>query len=265
MSIQLLATDMDDTLLRADGTLSKRNQEALAAVARRGIKVVLASGRRPRSMQATYEKIGMPMPLVALNGAVALDDRGQTIYERLIEPELAKEVVRYARKMDKYCQIFQDDDYFFQEHCKWSACYKSVGSHGGQAVGPLDEFIQGGVQNILIHDTAQVIENLLPLASAEFKNRLLVLISRPVYLEFNHLEANKGDALAAVCAHYGIERNSVMACGDALNDETMIRFAGIGVAVGNARKELRDIADYIAPTVDEDGFAVAVEKFILNT
>jgi hypothetical protein len=87
--------------------------------------------------------------------------------------------------------------------------------------------------------------------------------TNPEYLEFYHLEANKGTALAALAAHYGIDRELTLAFGDNYNDSAMLKWAGCGVAVANAQDEVRELADWISPlTNDESAVADAIEKLV---
>jgi Cof subfamily protein (haloacid dehalogenase superfamily) len=95
-----------------------------------------------------------------------------------------------------------------------------------------------------------------------FKGKIHFTVSKPNFLEISDAAVNKGAALAFLAEKHGIPRSDVMAIGDSLNDLEMIRYAGIGVAMGNARPELIKEADYVTGTNEEDGVAQAIEKFI---
>jgi hydroxymethylpyrimidine pyrophosphatase-like HAD family hydrolase len=110
----------------------------------------------------------------------------------------------------------------------------------------------------------EVCDRLHPAWKAHFDGRLQIVRSHRLFVEGNPLDVSKGRALAFVAGCLGVPREATIAVGDNDNDRTMIEWAGLGVAMGNAPAELQAVADYVAPPVDEDGAAEVLERFVLH-
>lgn len=117
---------------------------------------------------------------------------------------------------------------------------------------------------IMFVDEPEVLENLIEHLSDDFKSRYNIFRSAGFYLEVIHPEASKGKAVHHLADKLGLTRDEVMCLGDHENDRDMIEYAGLGVAMGNAIDSIKEIANFVTTTNNEDGVAVAVEKFVLN-
>jgi hypothetical protein len=132
----------------------------------------------------------------------------------------------------------------------------------------VDDLIAGLEKNeamkimAISHDEKQLLDMEGKL-KASYGDRLHITRSKPYFLEVMHCEANKAKALEVIARHYGIERQEVMAIGDSYNDLEMIEWAGLGVAMGNAFKSIKDAADFVTASNDEEGVAEALRKFVL--
>jgi Cof subfamily protein (haloacid dehalogenase superfamily) len=115
----------------------------------------------------------------------------------------------------------------------------------------------------ITHDENQLLdmERILKL---NYGDNLYITRSKPYFLEVMHCEANKAKALEVIALHYGIDRQEVMAVGDSYNDMEMIEWAGLGVAMGNAFEAVKDIADYVTASNEEEGVAEALRLFVLK-
>ncbi len=124
--------------------------------------------------------------------------------------------------------------------------------------------LAGDPQKLVFINDADVSEQLLVDLTARFGGQLQVVQSFPLYVELTHREASKGKAVEWLASHWGVPRQEVMAIGDQGNDCSMIEWAGLGVAMGNAVASVKAIADWVAPSAQEDGAAVAIERFALG-
>lgn len=121
-----------------------------------------------------------------------------------------------------------------------------------------------GVEKILLMGEESALDQLAPVLRQCYGEKVHITKSKPCFLEITDSSVNKGVALAALAEHFGIDRSEVMAIGDSFNDLEMINYAGLGVAMGNARPEIKEQADIVTATNEEDGVAEAIERYVLS-
>lgn len=262
MAIKLFISDLDDSLLRDDQTIGARTERALEKLAGRGVKIALASGRMYAAMQRYVKQLGITAPAIALNGAMIVDTvTGVPISRTYIAPELAGEALEELARRGLYAQSYDEERYYFEHECEFSRYYAHVlGVNGVETGRPLTDCVPKRVPKLLTINTPERTRELLPLLKEKFAGRLEVAISKPMYIELTNPAANKGAALERLCGLLGIKPSEAMACGDGLNDLGMIRMAGLGVAVGNARESVRAQADVVCAPNDEEGIARLIER-----
>ncbi len=262
MAIKLFISDLDDSLLRDDQTIGARTERALRALAERGVTIALASGRMYSAMRRYVAQLGVSAPAITLNGAMIVDTAtGAPLDRRFIPRELAREALELFERMGLYAQSYDEQGYFFSHECEFSRYYARVSGVQGVETGrPLSESVGELSPKIVVINTPERTRELLPEIRARFEGRLEVAISKPMYIELTHPDANKGAALGRLCGLVGVEPREVMACGDGLNDLGMIRLAGLGVVVANAREEVRAQADVVCPSNQDEGIAQLIER-----
>ncbi len=266
--IQLLAIDLDDTLLTEELTISKENQRALRAAEDAGVKVLLASGRTLFSMRSYSRDLGLwerEGYLIANNGATVVGTRkGETLLQKPIEPAVGLDVWEIIRKYGLTMQYYGDGEIFCsapspytEEDCRLTGqVWHQVTPFATALSTPRVKFVVPG-------DPA-----LLPKVETELKKHIgekaNIFTSKPYFLEILRRDADKGTALKFVAEELSIPRHQVMAIGDSMNDYGMIKWAGTGVAVANAVEAVQKIADSIT-TKDHQHNAVAeaIDNFIL--
>lgn len=267
MAIKLFISDLDDSLLRDDQTIGERTERALHALKERGVIIALASGRIYPAMRRYVAQLGVTAPAVAFNGAMIVDTAtGAPIDRTFIDADLAREALEVCEKMGLYVQSYDEQGYFFEKKCEYSDYYERVsGVRGGELGRPASECVTGSMPKIVTINTPERTQELLPVLKERFKGRLDVSISKPMYIEMTHPDANKGAALYRLCNILGVKPNEVMACGDGLNDLGMIKMAGLGVVVANARQAVRDHADIVCASNADEGIAQLIESMIAQT
>lgn len=267
MAIKLFISDLDDSLLRDDQTIGERTERALHALEERGVTIALASGRIYSAMRRYVNQLGVTAPAVAFNGAMIVDTATGTPIDRtFIDADLACEALKECEDMGLYVQSYDEQGYFFERQCEFSRYYERVsGVAGGELGKPASECVTGPMPKIVTINTPERTQELLPVLKERFKGRLDVSISKPMYIEMTHPDANKGAALARLCRMLNVKPNEVMACGDGLNDLGMIELAGLGVVVGNARQAVRDHADIVCASNADEGIAQLIESMTANT
>jgi len=266
MPYRLIVSDMDDTLLNERGLLSPATIEAIEAARAAGAELVLASGRMPCAMRAFSKQLGVTLPMIAYNGAELIDPNTDEIIYRLhVSTELSLELIRYCEELGLHVQAY-DGDYFLTPVDNEKAREYRDSVYGVALMRvtdkPLSECVTWSQPKLLAITEPGETVALLEKINAKFGDRLVSGISRPQYIESISPEAGKERALRELCSQLNIAPEEVIAFGDGQNDAGMIRFAGLGVAVANAREEVRAQADLVAPSNHEDGVAQVIMQLL---
>ena len=264
MPIQMIASDLDETLLNKRAELTPRTVSALRRAMGAGVRVVLASGRMVKAMAAYAAEIGVNAPVIAFNGALIYDlNSKEAIEAREIAPEDARLVARAAEELGVHVQAFTREEYYFERENVQSERYaRGIGGIVGVPVGaPLSEWIDVPLCKLLLIAEPPVAADLARALPPRFSGRVEVALSRPNYLECTAAGVTKGAALETLSMRLGISQAEVAAFGDNENDLSMIRWAGHGYAVENAPPHVRAEA-LPAPASDLDGVAQVIERFL---
>lgn len=266
MNYKLIVTDLDDTLLRDDQTLSDRSIETIRKAMARGVRVTIATGRMFPSALPYAQALGLTGPMLCCQGAQIADiETGRSIRETVVPMALALEALRFAEARGLYVQYYSPEEYFFERECGESQYYARVAGVTGRALGRrCSDALDFEPIKLLIIADPTLIRQAYAEATELFGSRMAVAISKSNYLEFTHPDANKGAAVAELAGLLGLANDDVMACGDALNDLPMLRFAGLGVAVANGDEHVKAQANAVTDSNEDDGVAKAIEKYVLT-
>ncbi|HSF26089.1 MAG TPA: HAD family hydrolase [Actinomycetes bacterium] len=264
---RLVATDLDGTILRTDGTVSARTVAALRDAEARGLTVVLVTGRPPRWMGPVVEALGHTGLAVCANGALVLDlhhgDPGTVVAEQTIEVAVLTEVVAALRRVEPTLAFgVEYADGFVHE---------STYQPGATAVGPtvprpvdLDALLSrpavkllakhpDGDPDVLLQMAREVLGDVVEMTHSSRDGALL---------EISAVGVSKASALAALCAERGLGADEVVAFGDMPNDLPMLAWAGTSYAMANAHRDVLAAVPRHAPSNDDDGVAVILERFL---
>lgn len=267
MAIRLVAMDLDDTLLRDDWTISPRVVKAIQRAQAQGVKMTIATGRMPISTRPYAEQLALDVPVITYHGAMIQQAlSGDILFRRVIPSALATEIVQDVAGRGVYAQIYLKDRVITPELNDWSREYERI---SGVRIEQEDLSIllsqePEGVEKILLMAKESELDQLSPLLRQLYGKKVHLTKSKPCFLEMTDCSVNKGVALAALAERLGIAREDVMAIGDSYNDLEMIKYAGLGVAMGNARPEIQEQADIITASNEEDGVAEAIERYVLT-
>jgi len=257
--------DLDDTLLRDDLTISGFTVRVLQALHSKGFHIIAASGRSQFSMKPYIDQLACVSGYISCNGAEIWDGVShRLIHQELFSADLAVEIARFAEKHACYAQVYEGNCFYYNQHGPWADRYASATRLTGVYVGKLSEYIHEPRNKILLIDQEQKISDMYASALDQFSGRASVTCSKPVYLEFNPLNAVKGNALESLCAYLGIQPDDAVAFGDSLNDLSMLRRAGRGVMVSNGWEQIRPFCDDVCRSNNEDGPAHYLNELFLN-
>lgn len=268
MTIRLIAVDLDDTLLRHDLSISERSMHAINQARARGILVTVATGRVTRTSLRYVSQLQINIPFISSNGAMIQEAlTGEILYRKMMDSGMVSNVIRRMQEEEMHSQIYLGEKIYTNGTTNpwvedWHQ-HTTMQPEKGDLLALLAQAPEGVEKVVSIHEPAWLYEK-YQLLKTIFAGRIHITLSKPHFMEMNHPEVNKGTAVAYLAQRHGIPREEIMVIGDSLNDLEMIRYAGIGVAMGNAREEVKGEADYVTGTNNEDGVAQAIEKFALN-
>lgn len=271
MSIKLITTDLDGTLMSPDHlTVTDRTITALKNAHNKGIKIAIATGRPMSIIGNVIDQIPFVDYVIQSNGACVYDrNENKNIYENLIPFDTVKKLIEYFLQKDIYFDVSYQGESHYQlgteEH--FSSTFlpsdfieevmKTMKGHNGLA-----EFLNGnGVEKFTLYDIDK--EDFDKFKEILLSFKLCVSSSIRDSLEATEINTNKGTAVAGICEAIGITANEVMTFGDAGNDCPMLEFAEYSFAMGNATEECKKSAKFIAKSNAEDGLALEVEKYCL--
>ncbi|QHT62765.1 HAD family phosphatase [Paenibacillus lycopersici] len=266
MDYKLIAIDIDDTLLTDDIIVTPGTKAALAAAIERGIFVTLATGRMFPSAKKIAKQIELNVPIITYQGSMVktlLDE--QVLYERYVPQDAAKELMAFCEANDLHLQLYINDILYVREDNEKARDYSNLSKIPFVVEPDFEKLIdQPSAKMLMIDDPArldEMAEKLAPLIG----DRVHITKSKAHYLEVTHKEGTKGHAIAFMAEHIGCTLDEVIAIGDSWNDHEMIEAAGLGVAMGNALPKLKEIAQFVTKSNNEEGVKHVIDKFILHT
>jgi HAD superfamily hydrolase (TIGR01484 family) len=262
VAIRLVATDLDGTIVRSDGTISARTADALRAAEERGLAVVLVTGRPPRWMAEVAEATGHTGVAICANGALLYDLHTETIVrEQLLDPEQLRLIATRLREAVpgllfavEYGMDFAHEPGY--EH-GWEIGVPEV------RIGPPDTILDRPAAKLLARHPTLHPDELLALAVRLLGGAATVTHSSTrALLEISAYGVTKASALATLAETAGIAPDEVIAFGDMPNDLAMLAWAGHSVAVANAHPDVLASADEVTASNDADGVALVVERLL---
>lgn len=270
-AVRLIALDLDGTLLDSEKRISPHNRSALEAAAAQGIHIVPTTGRFFDAMPPCVRDLPFVRYAVTCNGAAIYDSvERRNVSSSLIPLGTALAILDALDGFDCIYDCYMDDwgwnsasnvakadEYALDVH--YAAMIRDLRTH----VPDLKEHLRStghDVQKLLAYVKDPTLYGPITAKIAEVAPWIIATASNTRMFEFNAADAHKGAALARLAAHLGFGIENVMSFGDGLNDLTMVRDAGFGVAMANAVPEVLAAAKFVAPSNDEDGVAVAIER-----
>ncbi|MDR2747926.1 MAG: Cof-type HAD-IIB family hydrolase [Treponema sp.] len=267
--IRMLVLDLDDTLLRSDLSISYRTRNIIKKAVAQGLVVVLASGRIPAALDQFSKTLGMnkyPGYLICSNGTIIQESNtGKIILEIQLGIETALAVYDLATAEGFPVQVYEDDIMYVSKTNEFTRYDQKLTGLKQVVADDFHAVVKKGCNKLLIPGDPMLLQPLEILIRTYLGSDITLFTSKPYFLEILPRETDKGTALAKVAGMLGVEQKSVAAIGDSMNDEAMIRWAGLGVAMANADDRIKKIAGMvIEKSNDEDGVADFIEQYILG-
>lgn len=265
MAFKLVVLDLDDTLLRADLSISFRNKEVLSRVLSRGILVTLATGRMYPSALPYARELGISLPIITYNGAMIRSlSEGKVLFHRPIDPVVAREVLLFFREAGCYIQAYVNDELLVEKKDEKALEYARLSGVHPRVLGEALYELSDPPTKLLAITGEEEADALVKEVRRRFEGRLWAVQSKRNFVDMAPPSVNKGRAVAFLAERLNIPMGEVLAIGDSDNDAEMIAQAGMGIAMGNASSRAKAAAKAIAPSNEEDGVAWALEYFVLK-
>lgn len=265
MTIQLIISDLDGTLVGHELALSPRLCRAVRRAQDRGVRMILATGRGYPSAVRFAQELGTDMPLICYQGAQIRTFDGALLYEVTLSRHFLPQVSAFCAQWGCELAVYAGDEIYQTTQLYDADYYQRWFSLPRHRVDDLLVALPSDpVKFIAIsadEATADRVERGMRALAAD---RFQVMRSHAWFVEGLGAGVSKGEAAARLAARLGIARQDVMAIGDSGNDAALVEWAGLGVAVGNASGAVKAVADVIAPSQAEDGAAWAIERYALN-
>ena len=259
----LVASDLDGTLLPADAEDVPRTRRAIDRLRVAGIPFLICTGRMFCSAQRVAARLGLEDgPVICYQGAMVADlATGERLLHRPMSVGAAVEVVRHLRKLGRHLNAYVDDTLLVEELDDWARFYAEHTEVGIELVADLEAEVTARppTKLVAISDPADM-ERLLPDLQQRWRGRLYVTRSQPEYIEFADIAVSKSGALQWLCDRRGWRRERAVTCGDGHNDIDMLRWAGLGVAMAEAVPKVRAAADLVVPRGELPGLLVRLSE-----
>jgi len=270
MKIDLIALDLDDTLLNSRLDISEGNRRAIVAAENAGIEIVLATGRNYAGVKKYIPLLDLGRKgnyLVCSNGAEILEAATGVPVERLtLSRDFCHEASAFIDSENLPWQVYMDGKIFCSRINDWALMDEKITGQALFEAGPRDSLFENGQVKFVVPGEPERIAELYKKARPRFRGKAEIVTSKPYFMEILPLGADKGSALRRLTKKLGISMEHVMAIGDAMNDLTMIREAGWGCAPSNALEKIKANARHVSEkSHDQDAvadliYAIALRK-----
>lgn len=272
---KIIALDLDGTLTRSDKKISPHTREVLIEAQEKGTKVVLASGRPTNGMSFLADELKMDRfggTVLAFNGGEIIDWQSKEVINQVVLPDEAiPELYSFAKEKGFAIMTYCGKEILTE--AEGNRYIEQSAFRNRMQIRVVDKFVDatrewGRLPKCLIVGNPDLLAVFEKEMHEWAKGKVCMdsidfFRSEPYYLEVVPKGIDKGQCLQMVLDHYGLQREELIACGDAYNDLSMIRFAGLGVAMGNGQECVKEAADYITDSNEADGVARVVEKLLL--
>lgn len=262
--IRLLLSDVDGTLVTTDKALTDASVQAVQRLRDAGITFAVTSGRPPRGMEMLIEPLALDTPIAAFNGGMFVENDMTVLAEREVPDHVVPRVVElFAREgLDIWVYrgaewLVLDDNAPHVDREAWTVKFRPT------VVTTFDGIVDDVVKITGVSDDHDLVARVEAQAREEFGDHVSAARSQTYYLDVTHPSANKGGVVDYLSKKYAISTDEIATIGDMPNDVLMFGPSGLGIAMGNASTEVQRAARRVTASNDDDGFAHAVERFVL--
>jgi class I fructose-bisphosphate aldolase len=263
--ISLVLADVDGTLVTQEKVLTERASRAVWYLRERGIRFAITSGRPPRGMQMINDALHLDTPIAGFNGGVFIEPDGKVISSKTISREAAEKALEIIARHQLVAWLYTAEDWYIPDpqgpHVAreaWTVKFEA------KVAADFTPFLDHAVKIVGVSDDLDAVAEAEAECQNALKGRVSAVRSQPYYLDVTHPEATKGGVVDYLSHTMRIPPGEIATLGDMPNDVLMFRKSGLSIAMGNASKEVQAQATCVSSSNENEGFAEAVERFILH-
>ena len=267
---KLIALDIDGTLLNSKKEVTKEVFDAIQMAKKKGVKVVLSTGRPLPGVQSLLKELKLNNEknyVVTFNGGLVQEISSQDVISNIEMSYEDFDIIynELSKKHNVKIHINTPDSVVvpYKDAPKYSIHEANLNNIPVICMDESEINKDLTFCKVMLIDEPEIIDNIITKIPKDFHDKYTIVRSAPFFLEFLNKKVNKGSGLQALCNKLNIDPCEVIAVGDEENDRHMIEFAGLGVAMGNARDSIKEIANYITDSNDNHGVAKVISEFIL--
>ena len=268
MKYKLIALDLDDTLLLPDGTLHHETKIAIEKAQEKGVHIVLASGRPTSGMLNIAKQLNLSLKtgyIISFNGGRIINyGTNEVIFSADITKDQLNYLHNFSKKNDTCLLTYLESEIIVSQPSVYA---KNECGFANLPMRQCDEFMSvmpDTLPKAMMLQEPEYLSQIEKKIKPLMEDKMFITISKPYFLEFMNKEVDKGASLIRLANILDIKIEEVIAIGDSYNDLTMIKAAGLGVAMSNSVDAVKDIADLITTSNEENGVAKVINDLILN-
>lgn len=263
MKISLVISDVDATLITPEHEITGPALRAVEELQRRGIGFTIASSRPPRGLHHFIKKLGLTEPFAAFNGAVIQRPNGETLLKHTLSREICGQAFEITERLGINLWIYCEHDWHIDKVTPFVE--REQNSIGFEAIVEKDlRDIFGAAAKLVIVGDPALVSEAESMVLKTFGTEVSATKSKPRFLDITDKNAHKGAVVTELSAVLWIPTSETAVIGDGLNDVLMFEKAGFSIAMGQAAEEVKNAATVVAKANTEEGFAYAMEKFVLE-
>ncbi|MGH7669643.1 MAG: Cof-type HAD-IIB family hydrolase [Gemmatimonadaceae bacterium] len=263
-AIRLVLADVDGTLVTMEKVLTQASIDVVRRLRDAGVRFAITSGRPPRGMAMLLDPLGIDTPIAAFNGGLLVDREMKVLEERVLPEDLVVPIADLIGSFGLDVWIYRGADWYVPD---------AKGSHVAReawtvkfepkVMRSLDGLTDRVAKIVGVSDDHEAVTKASAAAHDQFGDRVTAAASQPYYLDVTHPDANKGAVALDLARRYGLKSGEIATIGDMPNDVLMFAHSGLSIAMGNADAQVQRAARRTTATNDDDGFAKAMERFVM--
>lgn len=268
MDYQMLVLDLDGTLTNSKKEVTEPTRKALLQIQEAGKKVVLASGRPINGIAPLAKKLELSRfggYMLSFNGArITNCADGEIIYNKTIPQEAIPSIFQIVQGFPGVDILSYDDETILSgiRANEYTEKESFINKMEIRQIDDLVSYLTFPVNKLLVAGEPEVLDEIIPVLKKQFHSQLNIYKSEPFFLEIMPQNIDKAHSLQKLLSSLGMSTESMICCGDGFNDISMIEYAGLGVAMANAQEVVKETADFITKSNDEDGILYVIERFM---
>jgi Cof subfamily protein (haloacid dehalogenase superfamily) len=262
--ISLVLADVDGTLVTEEKILTERARKAVSALHDAGIRFAITSGRPPLGMAMLFDALDIETPIAGFNGGLFVKRDLTILDQKTVPTDVAQQAIDLMRAHDLDAWVYSGNDWLISKEGAphvareaWTVKFQP------KVVADVREHLQGVAKIVGVSDDLEKVKSCEAEAQAQFGDRATATRSQPYYLDVTNKNANKGAVVDYLSQHIDVPAEEIATIGDQPNDVLMFKRSGFSIAMGNASDEVKAQAAAVTASYNDEGFAKAMEAFIL--